>query len=44
MIDIFGNTPIRLDRLVCHSGGAKGSSLTINFSNFALQNFTNSHK
>jgi hypothetical protein len=25
MIDIFGNTPIRLDRLVCHSGGAIGS-------------------
>jgi len=25
MIDIFGNTPIRLDRLVCHSGGAVGS-------------------
>lgn len=25
MIDIFGNTPIRLDRLVCHSGGATGA-------------------
>lgn len=25
MIDIFGNTPIRLDRLVCHSGGAAGA-------------------
>lgn len=25
MIDIFGNTPIRLDRLVCHSGGASGA-------------------
>jgi len=25
MIDIFGNEPIRLDRLVCHSGGAEGS-------------------
>lgn len=25
MIDIFGNTPIKLDRLVCHSGGAEGS-------------------
>jgi hypothetical protein len=25
MIDIFGNTPIRLNRLVCHSGGAAGA-------------------
>jgi len=25
MIDIFGNPPIRLDKLVCHSGGAIGS-------------------
>jgi hypothetical protein len=25
MIDIFGNTPIRLNRLVCHSGGASGA-------------------
>ena len=25
MIDIFGNTPIRLNRLVCHSGGALGA-------------------
>lgn len=25
MIDIFGNEPIRLDRLICHSGGAEGS-------------------
>lgn len=25
MIDIFGNKPIRLDKLVCHSGGAEGS-------------------
>lgn len=25
MIDIFGNPPLRLDRLVCHSGGASGS-------------------
>lgn len=25
MIDIFGNIPIRLDRLVCHSGGATGA-------------------
>ena len=25
MIDIFGNKPIRLDKLVCHSGGAIGS-------------------
>lgn len=25
MIDIFGNTPIKLDRLVCHSGGAAGA-------------------
>lgn len=25
MIDIFENTPIRLDRLVCHSGGALGA-------------------
>jgi hypothetical protein len=25
MLDIFGNTPIRLNRLVCHSGGAIGS-------------------
>jgi hypothetical protein len=25
MIDIFGNTPIRLNRLVCHSGGADGA-------------------
>ena len=25
MIDIFGNKPIRLDKLVCHSGGAVGS-------------------
>jgi len=25
MIDIFGNTPIRLNKLVCHSGGADGA-------------------
>ena len=25
MIDIFGNVPINLDKIVCHSGGAAGS-------------------